>query len=116
MGAATTRVAYGGERARRIERASKERKRERTRKRERRLERDRSHCDAEEPIFWAAWRDAVRYGAMLRDYHNNRRYYSVGESSAGVEERERERKNGRAGDPGGGDGGGGGSRNGLARV
>lgn len=40
-------------------------------------ERERSHCDAEEPIFWAAWRDAVRYGAMLRDYHNNRRYYSM---------------------------------------
>jgi len=45
-----------------------------------REERDRSHCDAEEPIFWAAWRDAVRYGAMPRDYHNNRRYYSVGGS------------------------------------
>lgn len=40
-------------------------------------EKERSHCDAEEPIFWAAWRDAVRYGAMLRDYHNNRRYYSM---------------------------------------
>jgi len=62
----------------------RERKRTQTRKRgrgrEREREGDRSHCDAEEPIFWAAWRDAVRYGAMPRDYHNNRRYYSVGGS------------------------------------
>lgn len=58
--------------------------------------RERSHCDAEEPIFWAAWRDAVRYGAMLRDYHNNRRDYSM--------------RRGWNEDPGDG------SRNGLARV
>ena len=47
------------------------------RERERESEGDRSHCDAEEPIFWAAWRDATRYDAMPCDYHNNRRYYSV---------------------------------------
>lgn len=47
--------------------------------------RGRSHYDAEEPIFWAAWRDATRYAAMLRDYHNNRRYYSVAGFAAGVE-------------------------------
>ena len=49
--------------------------------------RGRSHYDAEEPIFWAAWRDATRYAAMLRDYHNNRRYYSVAGFAAGVERR-----------------------------
>lgn len=37
-----------------------------------------SHCNAEEPIFWAAWCDAMWYEAMPRDYHNNRRYYSGG--------------------------------------
>lgn len=47
--------------------------------------RGRSHYDAEEPIFWPAWRDATRYAAMLRDYHNNRRYYSVAGFAAGVE-------------------------------
>lgn len=69
MGIATTRSGRVGERESAYKR-EKEEGRER--------ERDRSHCDAEEPIFWAAWRDAVRYDAMLCDYHNNRRYYSVG--------------------------------------
>lgn len=46
---------------------------------------ERSHYDAEEPIFWAAWRDATRYAAMLRDYHNNRRYYSVAGFAVGAD-------------------------------